>query len=125
MLPISESATMPFLGEEISANWIRWNNWYSVFLKKSRSIRRWQGDLHKMMEYYLPMTEKLLDSYRELDAQPVAGENVTKTKHEIEDASRFIERGHLKIGWTLYLQTVHGIFLPISRCSTLCWRRKV
>ena len=44
------------------------------------------GALHKMMEYYLPMTEKLLDSYRELDAQPVAGDNVTKTKKEIEDA---------------------------------------
>ena len=37
-----------------------------------------------MMDYYLPTTSKLLDAYRELDKQPVAGDNIRSTKAEIE-----------------------------------------
>ena len=33
-------------------------------------------DLKKMMDYYLPMTVKLLDAYEEMDTQPVQGENI-------------------------------------------------
>ena len=33
-------------------------------------------DLRKMMDYYLPMTVKLLGAYEELDRQPVQGENI-------------------------------------------------
>ncbi|MDD3795141.1 MAG: 5-bromo-4-chloroindolyl phosphate hydrolysis family protein, partial [Lachnospiraceae bacterium] len=41
-------------------------------------------DLHKMMSYYLPVTRKLVDAYRQLNEQPVAGQNIVKTKKEIE-----------------------------------------
>lgn len=41
-------------------------------------------ELHKLMNYYLPTTRKLLDAYCQLDAQPVTGENMTGTKLEIE-----------------------------------------
>lgn len=43
------------------------------------------SDLHKMMEYYLPTTIKLLEAYEELDGQPIQGENITSSKKEIED----------------------------------------
>ena len=33
-------------------------------------------DLKKLMNYYLPMTVKLLDAYEEMDQQPVQGENI-------------------------------------------------
>lgn len=36
------------------------------------------------MEYYLPTAIKLLEAYEELDAQPVAGENILSSKAEIE-----------------------------------------
>lgn len=42
-------------------------------------------DLDKLMEYYLPMTIKLLKAYEELDEQPVQGENILNSKKEIED----------------------------------------
>ncbi len=42
------------------------------------------GDLRKFMNYYLPTTEKLLDAYVDLDKQPEIGENIPKTKREIE-----------------------------------------
>ena len=37
-------------------------------------------DLKKMMDYYLPMTVKLLDAYEDMDGQPVQGENITASK---------------------------------------------
>ena len=33
-------------------------------------------DLKKLMDYYLPMTVKLLTAYADMDAQPVQGENI-------------------------------------------------
>ncbi|MBR3211693.1 MAG: 5-bromo-4-chloroindolyl phosphate hydrolysis family protein, partial [Firmicutes bacterium] len=43
-------------------------------------------ELGKFMSYYLPTTEKLLDAYVELDNQPEIGENIPKTKKEINEA---------------------------------------
>ena len=44
-------------------------------------------DLKKLMNYYLPMTVKLLDAYEEMDQQPVQGENIQASKKEIEDTA--------------------------------------
>lgn len=44
------------------------------------------GDLKKMMSYYLPTTQKLLDAYCEMSAQPIRGQNIEKTQKEIENA---------------------------------------
>lgn len=49
--------------------------------KKKREL---VPELHKMLDYYLPTTQKLLDTYVELDAQPVVGDNIKETKKEIE-----------------------------------------
>lgn len=43
-------------------------------------------DLGQLMDYYLPTTVKLLDAYRDLDAQPIQGDNITQSKREIEGA---------------------------------------
>ncbi|HHV08867.1 MAG TPA: hypothetical protein GXX75_01120 [Clostridiales bacterium] len=42
-------------------------------------------EIKKFTEYFLPTTLKLLDAYRDLDAQPVAGGNILTAKKEIED----------------------------------------
>ena len=42
------------------------------------------SDIRKLMDYYLPMTMKLLQAYEDLDAQPVQGENIISSKIEIE-----------------------------------------
>ncbi len=44
------------------------------------------GDLKKMMSYYLPTTQKLLDAYCEMDEQPIQGQNIQTTQKEIERA---------------------------------------
>lgn len=40
--------------------------------------------MRKFMDYYLPTSLKLLDTYAELDAQGVEGENISESKHRIE-----------------------------------------
>lgn len=77
------------------------------------------GALHKMMEYYLPMTEKLLDSYRELDAQPVTGDNVIKTKKEIEDAVDSLNVAFEKLLDSLFADRAWDISSDISVLNTM------
>ena len=43
-------------------------------------------DLDHLMDYYLPTTVKLLDAYRDLDAQPIQSETISQSKREIEGA---------------------------------------
>ncbi len=40
--------------------------------------------MRKFMDYYLPTSLKLLQTYAELEAQGVEGENITESKHRIE-----------------------------------------
>ena len=42
-------------------------------------------DLNRLMDYYLPMTVKLLNAYEDMDSQPIQGENIASSKKEIED----------------------------------------
>lgn len=43
------------------------------------------GDLERLMDYYLPMTVKLLDAYEDLDSQPVQSDSIKASKREIEE----------------------------------------
>ena len=42
--------------------------------------------MRKFMDYYLPTALKLLETYAELQAQGIEGENITESKHRIESA---------------------------------------
>ncbi len=42
------------------------------------------SDMQKMLSYYLPTTQKLLEAYRDLDKQDVQVKNISETKTEIE-----------------------------------------
>ena len=43
-------------------------------------------DLDRLLDYYLPTTVKLLETYRELDSQPIQSDNIVDSKREIEKA---------------------------------------
>ena len=42
------------------------------------------SDMQKLLNYYLPTTQKLLEAYRDLDKQNVEVKNISETKQEIE-----------------------------------------
>lgn len=73
-------------GEEISAKLSRLEMIMTRIFAQVEKQPELTGDLRKFMNYYLPTTAKLVEAYREMDAQPVQGENIRRAKKEIEDS---------------------------------------
>ena len=76
-------------------------------------------DLQKMMDYYLPTTSKLLDAYRELDSQPISGENISSTKKEIESAVDTLNIAFEKLLDSLFADRAWDISSDISVLNTM------
>ena len=76
-------------------------------------------DLKKMMDYYLPMTVKLLDAYAEMDAQSVQGENIQTAKQEIEDTLDTLNSAFEKLMDDLFEDTALDVSSDISVLKTL------
>lgn len=71
-------------GEEISRKIDQIEHVVRTIFQRAAEQPQVIDDLDKLMDYYLPTTVKLLDAYRDLDAQPVQGPNIVASKHEIE-----------------------------------------
>lgn len=84
-------------GEEISRKLSRLEMIMTRIFDQVEKQPELAEDLHKFMSYYLPTTAKLVEAYRELDAQPVEGENIKKTKREIEDTLDTINEAFEKL----------------------------
>ena len=54
------------------------------------------GGIRKLMNYYLPTTVKLLKAYADFYKQPEGGENIEKSKREIEETMDTINAAFLK-----------------------------
>ena len=76
-------------------------------------------DLRKMMDYYLPMTVKLLGAYEELDRQPVQGENILNSKKEIEDTLDKLNSAFAKLLDNLFEDTAWDVSSDISVLQTM------
>ena len=76
-------------------------------------------ELHKLMNYYLPTTKKLLTAYVELDKQPGAGENVQQTKKEIDLAMDTINMAFEKLLDSLFQEMAWDISSDISVMKTM------
>lgn len=76
-------------------------------------------DIHRMMEYYLPTTIKLLDAYQDLDAQPVQGENIISSKKEIEKTLDTLNIAFEKLLDSLFQDTAWDVSSDISVLHTM------
>ncbi len=76
-------------------------------------------DIHRMMEYYLPTTVKLLEAYQELDAQPVQGENIISSKREIEKTLDTLNVAFEKLLDSLFQDTAWDVSSDISVLHTM------
>lgn len=77
------------------------------------------SDIRKLMDYYLPTTIKLLEAYRDLDAQPVAGENIQNSKREIEATLDTLNVAFEKILDDLFHRTAWDVSSDISVLNTV------
>lgn len=80
------------------------------------------GRLTQFENYYMPMTLKLLETYRDLDCQPIQGENILKTKKEIEGTLDTINEAYEKLYDSMYQETVMDVASDISVLQTLLAR---
>ena len=76
-------------------------------------------DLKKMMDYYLPMTVKLLNAYADMDAQPIQGETIQSSKREIEATLDTLNQAFEKLLDDLFKDTAIDVSSDISVLNTL------
>ena len=73
-------------GAEMSAKITRMEQVSARIFELARKDPAKEPQLKKFMDYYLPTSLKLLNTYASLDKQDVAGDNITETKANIENA---------------------------------------
>lgn len=76
-------------------------------------------DLRKMMSYYLPITRKLVDAYRDLDSQPFTGQNIMNTKKEIGDSLDTINTAFENLLDSFFQDTAWDISSDINVLRTM------
>ena len=77
------------------------------------------SDLRKFMNYYLPTTEKLLKAYIDLDKQPQVGDNIVKTKRDINEAMDTINDAFENLLDSLFEDVAWDISSDISVMKTM------
>ncbi|MCR4943844.1 MAG: 5-bromo-4-chloroindolyl phosphate hydrolysis family protein [Clostridium sp.] len=77
------------------------------------------SDVKKFLNHYLPMTLKLVNSYKELDSQLVQGDNILKAKLEIEKSIDLINSAFEKLLDDLFADMVMDVSSDISVLETL------
>ena len=76
-------------------------------------------ELKKLMDYYLPMTVKLLRAYADMDSQPVQGENIQSAKREIEQTLDTLNGAFEKLLDSIFKATALDVSTDISVLNTL------
>ena len=71
-------------------------------------------DMHRLMKYYLPTTQKLVDTYATLDRQSVQGANIEHAKREIEDSLDTINEAFERFLDSFYQTTAWDVSSDIS-----------
>jgi len=84
-------------GEEISEKLYRLEALISKIFEVLKQKPEQLPKLRKFMQYYMPTTLKLVQTYQELDAQPAAGENIQQSKAEIEKTLDTINLAYEKL----------------------------
>lgn len=106
-------------GEEISGKISRMEEIVRRIFQRAQTHPEIVPDLKKLMDYYLPMTVKLLDAYADMDAQPIQGETILASKREIEDTLDTLNQAFEKLLDDLYKETALDVSSDISVLNTL------
>lgn len=106
-------------GKEISEKISRMELIVQKIFDRAESNPEIIPDLKKMMDYYLPMTVKLLNAYADMDAQPVQGQTIQSSKREIEDTLDTLNLAFEKLLDSVFEDTALDVSSDISVLHTL------
>ena len=101
-------------GEEISAKIDRMEQIVEQIFQRAEEHPEIIPDLKKLMDYYLPMTVKLLDAYEDMDKQPIQGETIKASKKEIEDTLDTLNEAFTKLLDSVFQDTAWDVSSDIS-----------
>lgn len=107
------------LGREISAKISRMEAVIRRILDRVERNPECVEDIRRLMEYYLPITVKLLEAYQELEAQPAGGENISSSKLEIEGTLDTLNEAFGKLLDNLFQDTAWDVSSDISVLHTM------
>ena len=106
-------------GEEVSAKIYHMELIVERIFARAKAHPEVIPDLKKLMDYYLPMTVKLLTAYADMDAQPVQGGNIESAKREIEGTLDTLNRAFEKLLDELFQETALDVSSDITVLQTL------
>lgn len=106
-------------GEEVSAKIYRMEMLIKRIFQRAQAHPEVLPDMKKLMDYYLPMTVKLLTAYADMDAQPVQGETILASMREIEGTLDTLNAAYEKLLDELFMDTALDVSSDISVLNTL------
>ena len=106
-------------GEEISDKISHMENLIQRIFDRAKTHPEVVPDLKKLMDYYLPMTVKLLTAYADMDAQPIQGQNIENSKREIEATLDTLNLAFEKLLDDLFADTALDVSSDITVLNTL------
>ena len=106
-------------GEEVSNKIYHMELILSKIFQRAKEHPEVIPDLKKLMDYYLPMTVKLLNAYADMDAQPVQGQNIQASKQEIEATLDTLNLAFEKLLDKIFEDTAMDVSSDISVLNTL------
>lgn len=106
-------------GQEISEKITRMENIVRRIFQRAEAHPEIVPDLKKLMDYYLPMTIKLLNAYADMDAQPVQGETIQNSKREIEATLDTLNQAFERLLDSVFRDTAMDVSSDISVLQTL------
>ncbi|MDO4307570.1 MAG: 5-bromo-4-chloroindolyl phosphate hydrolysis family protein [Eubacteriales bacterium] len=106
-------------GEEISAKISKMEQIIQRIFERAEAHPEIIPDLKRLMDYYLPMTVKLLDAYEDMDRQPVQGENIRNSKAEIEKTLDTLNDAFARLLDSVFEDTAWDVASDISVLKTV------
>ncbi len=106
-------------GVEISGKISRMEQIVERIFRRTEAHPEVIPDLKKMMDYYLPMTVKLLNAYADMDAQSIQGETILNSKREIEETLDTLNLAFEKLLDELFQDTALDVSSDITVLKTL------
>lgn len=106
-------------GEVISEKLYRMENLLKEIFQRLEEDPSQMSQLHKLMNYYLPTTIKLLQSYSEFDDISAPGEDVIKAKAEIEKTVDIINEAFTELLNKLFQATVFDVTTDAQVLQTM------
>lgn len=106
-------------GEEISAKISRMEAIVQRIFERAKAHPEIIPDLRKLMDYYLPMTIKLLNAYADMDRQPIQGDTIRVSKQEIDTTLDTLNLAFEKLLDSVFQDTAMDVSSDISVLHTL------